>query len=327
MVASKFVNIGIAVIERTKRTVITVIEVATKGGDLAVTSAAQAQKKIKEVSHTVKDSLDEAIKTLPIKELPRVPGNQSLYAVLEHLGRDELTNMYTVPLGMNDKAHKDMADNASDEGLRHHVAAALLSSAKNSLKLWQELPSYDEVVRRVAQKLEVCDSSLAEVVDVERAILFKIVDISISKMTPEETQKLTQQVEAELAARGVHRKVMLSEISDFTSFMAMDFAGAAGGLAGSTGLAGTVLGINALQLIVLKGIVATSGYVAAGGAWFGFGAGGAMMAIAGAAGPIALVLGTIYASYTLAGPAFRKLIPSICVIAAKRIEFLASQRI
>ncbi len=85
------------------------------------------------------------------------------------------------------------------------------------------------------------------------------------------------------------------------------------------GLTGAI-GLNALQFIVLKGIILSSGYLAAGGALLGFGVGGAMLAVAGAAGPIGLGLGLLYTAYSLSGPAFRKLIPAICVIAAKRVE-------
>jgi uncharacterized protein YaaW (UPF0174 family) len=195
------------------------------------------------------------------------------------------------------------------------------------MALWKELPPYDEVVRLVAKRIHVSESTKAEVPDVERAILFKIVDLSIRKMTDEETQKLTKQVEAELAARGVKRKVTLSEVRKFISFAEGELVTGAVSLAGSAGgFAGTVIGVNGLQMIVLKGIIATSGYMSAGGALLGLGAGGTMMTIAGAAGPIALVLGTLYASYSLTGPAFRKLIPCICVIAAKRIEILASEQ-
>ena len=315
---SKLNKFTTATKEATARFGKSAFEAATKASEVVVTSAVEAQKNIEMVSGKVKDKFDDMTETLPIKDLPKVPGNQALYEVLDHMARDELTNFYAGPLAMSSKKDKDLTDNANDQGLRHHVAGELLTSAKNSMALWKELPPYDEVVRLVAKRIHVSESTKAEVPDVERAILFKIVDLSISKMTDEETQKLTKQVEAELAARGVKRRVTLSEVRKFTSFAAGDLVGAAAGSAG--GFAGTVLGMNALQMIVLKGIIATSGYMSAGGALLG---GGTMMAIAGAAGPIAVVLGTMYA---MSGPAFRKLIPCICVIAAKRIEILASEQ-
>ena len=87
----------------------------------------------------------------------------------------------------------------------------------------------------------------------------------------------------------------------------------------ASGLAG-VVGLNALQYMVLQGIVITSGYWAATTAVLGLGMGGMMLAVAGAAGPIGAALVLLYTAYSLVGPAFRKLIPAICVIAAKRVE-------
>jgi uncharacterized protein YaaW (UPF0174 family) len=49
-----------------------------------------------------------------------------------------------------------------------------------------------------------------------------------------------------------------------------------------------------------------------------------MLALAGAAGPVGLALGVLFTAYSLSGPAFRKLIPAICVIAAKRVEIEGS---
>jgi len=46
-----------------------------------------------------------------------------------------------------------------------------------------------------------------------------------------------------------------------------------------------VLGLNFLQFVVLKGILMTGGYVAGASALLGFGTGGLMLAMAGAAGP------------------------------------------
>ena len=325
MALDKFTDLAKSAKEAAVRAAKATTDFASKASEVIVASAGEAQTKVEETSRKVIVAMDDITETLPIKELPKALGNQTLYAVLDQMDHDELACLYSGPLRMNDKKDKDTADNTSDTGLRNYVAAELLSSAKNSMALWKELPPYEEVVKLVAKRIDVCESTQAEVADVERAILFKIVDLSISKMTEEEIQKMTEQVEAELASRGVHRKVTIREIRDFTTFMAADFAGVASSFAGGAGLAGTLLGVNALQLIVLKGIVATSGYVAAGSAFLGFGAGGAMMAIAGAAGPIALVLAALYGSYTLAGPAFRKLIPCICVIAAKRIEIAANK--
>jgi uncharacterized protein YaaW (UPF0174 family) len=118
--------------------------------------------------------------------------------------------------------------------------------------------------------------------------------------------------------------VTFDEVVKFVKFAGMDVGGSVGTLVMTApGMAG-VLGLNVLQLIVLQGIIATSGYAAGLGAVLGFGTGGAMLAVAGAAGPVGLALTALFTVYSLSGPAFRKLIPAICVIAAKRMEIQGS---
>jgi hypothetical protein len=120
--------------------------------------------------------------------------------------------------------------------------------------------------------------------------------------------------------RGIDRRVTYKALLGFARFTAVDVGGTVGTLAMSaSGLAGAV-GFNALQCLVLKGIVITSGYWPATTAVLGLGMGGMMLRVAGAAGPIGTALVLLYTAYFLAGPAFRKLIPVICVIAAKRVE-------
>lgn len=41
---------------------------------------------------------------------------------------------------------------------------------------------------------------------------------------------------------------------------------------------------------------------------------------AGAAGPVAGALMVLYTVYRISGPAYRKLIPAACAVAAKRVE-------
>ncbi len=303
------------------RTTTVAVGKATEVANVLVKTGKDGFEKGREAVSTTKGRLDDRTKPLPIKELRHIAGNQPLYAVLDQVTLAELTTLYAGPLGMNSPKDIDTADNASDDGLRNYVAAELLSAAKNSLMLWQALPSYDDVVRQVAKRIDVSNATEADVADVERAILFKIVDRSISKMTDDQKQTLTSQVETELATGGIQRKVMIDEVKQFAVSMGKS-AGKAHNLADGAGLAGTVLGVNALQLIVLKGIVATSGYVAAGQAWLGFGALGSLVELLEEPALIVLVLGPM-AVNAIAGPAFRKLVPAICVIAAKRIEISA----
>jgi len=303
------------------RTTTVAVEKTTEAAKVIAKTGKDGFEKGREAVIATKDTVNDLTKPLPIKELRHIAGNQPLYAVLDQMQLAELTTLYAGPLGMNSAKDIDTADNASDDGLRNYVAAELLSAAKNSLMLWQALPSYDDVVRQVAQRIKISDATQADIADVERAILFKIVDLSISKMTDEQKQTLTSQVEAELASGGIHHKVMIDEVKQFAISMGKS-AGKAHNLAGGAGLAGTVLGVNAMQLMVLNGIADTFGYIAAGQAWFGFGVLGSLVELLEEPELIVLVLGS-KAVNAIAGPAFRKLVPAICVIAAKRIEISA----
>jgi len=317
-------DVGKKAKEALDRTTVAVGETAAKTSKLLVQSAEDAQRVAIEATRTAKGRVDDLTKPLPIKALKNLVGNQSLYAVLDQMARAELTGLYTGPLGMTSQKDEDTADNASDDGLRNYIASELLSAAKNSLMLWQALPSYDDVVRQVAQRIDVSNATQADVADVERAILFKIVDLSINKMTEEQKQTLTRQVETELAAGRIQRKVMIDEIKQFALSMGKS-ACKAQELAGGAGLAGTVMDVNALQLMVLNGIADTSGYMAAGQAWLGIGFWGSLVELLEEPELIVLILGP-KAVNAIAGPAFRKLTPAICVIAAKRIEITVNQQ-
>lgn len=90
-------NFGEAVKDALGRTVRTAGEVVDKVTDSVVTSAGEAQAKIKETAGKVIVVLDDKTKTLPIKDLIHVPGNQSLYDVLSHMSRDNCSVFTRVP--------------------------------------------------------------------------------------------------------------------------------------------------------------------------------------------------------------------------------------
>jgi uncharacterized protein YaaW (UPF0174 family) len=81
-----------------------------------------------------------------------------------------------------------------------------------------------------------------------------------------------------------------------------------------------VIGLNFLQFVVLKGIVMSSGYLAGGAALIGFGTPGLLLAMAGWAGPVGAGLAVVFTAHSISGPAFRKLVPAVCLVAAKRLE-------
>jgi uncharacterized protein YaaW (UPF0174 family) len=239
-----------------------------------------------------------------------------LSAVLEAMDRStELEPLLIQSLKVGEEKAKGM----TDQELKLAVLRELGEAASYSLP-GARAPAYDDSVRIVARKLSLPTRAELRTEDLERAILFKVMERALEKMSDEERARLTAEVQAALRQRGIDRQVTYKELLGFVKFTAMDVGGTVGTLAMSaSGLAG-VVGLNALQYMVLQGIVITSGYWAATTAVLGLGMGGMMLAVAGAAGPIGAALVLLYTAYSLVGPAFRKLIPAICVIAAKRVE-------
>lgn len=251
-----------------------------------------------------------------IEEGDRMLLNSPLMPVLKAMDREtELVPLLVTSI----KVDQDEVHGMVREALERKVAQKLAEAARYSLP-GAELPTYDDIVRIVGRKLKLPTRAELRTEDLERAILFKVMERSLESMSDAQRSTLTRDVERELRDRGVNRKVSFAEVRDFVKFTGMDLGGTFGGLAmAAPGLAGTI-GLNALQFIVIKGIIFASGYAAAGGALLGFGIGGVLLTVAGAAGPIGVALGILYTTYQLSGPAFRKLIPAICVVAAKRIE-------
>ena len=245
-------------------------------------------------------------------------GNRALFDVLEGMPGSQLHQLrYSI---LKEKCD----DYLVDEKLRWAIAADISRAGSYSFKFWAAQLPYDEIVRQVARRLKLSAPLDSGVDEIERAILFKVIEKSLDRMTSEQRTKLSTTIENELKANGIDQKIAFKEVSSFVKFMSMDIGGTAGGFVlsapGFSGLAG----LNFLQWVVLKGVILTSGHIAAGGALLGFGTGGVLMGVAGAAGPVAVGLAIIYTAHVLAGPAFRKLVPAICFIAAKRIELRAA---
>jgi uncharacterized protein YaaW (UPF0174 family) len=240
----------------------------------------------------------------------------SLMPVLKSMDREtELEPLLVTSLKVDRKKVQGMVR----EELERKAARELAEAAGYSLP-GATVPAYDDIVRIVARQLKLPSRAELRTEDVERAILFKVMERSLERMSEEQKQSLTHDVERGLRERGIDRKVSFAEVARFVKVTGMDVGGTVGALAMTApGLTGAI-GLNALQFIVLKGIILTSGYVAAGGALLGFGMGGAMLTVAGAAGPIGVAVGLLYTAYSLSGPAFRKLIPAICIVASKRVE-------
>lgn len=203
--------------------------------------------------------------------------------------------------------------------LRRLVKQSFSDAAAFSLP-WAASPTYPEAVGLVAKQLKLPCSSDIHVTEMERAILFKVVELSLKKLDEKGQAEIVARVQAELTYRGVKHKVAFKEIFMFAKTGTMDIGGTVGGLVfAGPGLYGMV-GLNFLQFLVLKAIIMSSGYLAGGAAFLGLGSGGLMLAVAGCAGPLGAGFAFLFSAYSMAGPAYRKLVPAVCMVAAKRLE-------
>jgi hypothetical protein len=228
--------------------------------------------------------------------------------------REELVRLLGVPFGRT----QDL-DGLELPDLRRLVERSFSDAASYSWP-WASRPSYPEMVALVAAQLKLASSTKFDVRELERVILFKVVELSLEKLKAEDQADIVRRVEGELRDRGIGQRVAFQEIFAFVKTGGLDFGGTFGGLVfAGPGLYG-LAGLNFLQFVVLKGIILSSGYLAAGGALMGFGTGGLMLAVAGWAGPVGAGLAAAFAAYSLAGPAYRKLVPAVCMVAAKRLE-------
>ena len=251
-----------------------------------------------------------------------VLAQRPLRPVLSAMSEAEVNGLLVQVLKVNEEKLKQLGR----DDLNRLCEMELREAASYSLPA-AKLPVYDDIVRIVARRLKLPHRAAIPTEDVEKAILFKVMERSLDRLDAKQRDQLALQVQETLRDRGIDRKVTFDEVVKFVKFAGMDVGGSVGTLVMTApGMAG-VLGLNVLQLIVLQGIIATSGYAAGLGAVLGFGTGGAMLVVAGAAGPVGIALGLLFTAYSLSGPAFRKLTPAICVIAAKRIEIQGSASI
>jgi uncharacterized protein YaaW (UPF0174 family) len=278
-------------------------------------SAALVGRSMYAITGRLKDLIYSPLPAVEIDTDGLTLGNP-LMPVLKAMDREsELEPLLITALKVDRKIVKNMAR----EEQERHAARELSEAAGYSLPGTRS-PAYDDIVRIVARKMKLPTRAELRTEDLERAILFTVIERSMERMSDEEKTTLTREVGQSLRERGIDRNVSYAEVFRLVKFTGVDVGGTVGAMAMTApGVAGAV-GLNALQFIVLKGIVMTSGYVAAGGAVLGFGMGAAMLSVAGAAGPIGVALALLYTAYSLSGPAFRKLIPAICMISAKRLE-------
>jgi hypothetical protein len=259
-------------------------------------------------------AVDAVLDLLPRKPATPEGDDNTLTEVLWQMDKEELTGMLRDTFG-----RKRNLEQMEAPELRRLLVASFSDAAAYSWP-WAAAPSYPESVALVARQLKLPSSSKVHVRELERMILFKVVELSLEKLEDSARADVVKRVEAELSARGIERRVAFQEIVSFVKTGGVDIGGTLGGLVlAGPGIYG-VVGLNFLQFIILKGILLSSGYVAGGAALMGIGTGGLMLAIAGWAGPVGAGLAFLYTAYSMAGPAYRKLVPAVCMIAAKRLE-------
>ena len=243
-------------------------------------------------------------------------GNGPLHEALSSMEAAELRQLLKYPFAVEPSIDQDA------ESCRTKVVAEICQAGSHSLP-FVTTQSYGQILAAVARNLQLPVPLQANVQEMERAILFKVLQRSIESMKPEAVNVMVNSVQQELDAKGVRGKVTLDQITRYVKFAGLDVGGSVGTLLMTApGLAG-IAGYNILQLAILNGVIYTGGYFAAGSAILGFGVGGALMTAASAVGPLAVGLGLLYTGYRLSGPAYRKLIPAICAIAAKRLQLAA----
>lgn len=259
-------------------------------------------------------AIDAVMERLPRKPATPQGDNQSLTEVLAAMERREVVEMLSKTFG-----HKEDLEKIDLPVLRSLAEHSLAEAASYSWP-WATPPSYPETVALVAKRLGLPSSSRAHVRDLERMVLFKIVDLSLEKLDDTQKADVVRRVEGELRSRGIDKRIGFGEIVSFVKTGGIDIGGTLGALVlAAPGLYGAI-GLNFLQFVVLKGIVMSGGYLAGGVALLGLGAEGLLLAMAGWAGPVGAGLAVIFTAHSISGPAFRKLVPAVCLIAAKRLE-------
>lgn len=124
--------------------------------------------------------------------------------------------------------------------LADHVRSQFASAASYSLP-WSRAVDYPGAVAVVAKRLKIPAPADSPIEEIERVVLSKMIEKSLSGMSEAQKLQLAEQIEAELRTRGIYRRVAFHEIVDFVKFAGMDVGGTVGGLVlAGPGLSGLV---------------------------------------------------------------------------------------
>jgi hypothetical protein len=273
----------------------------------------------KTLAQVTGSAVDAVLDMLPRKPPTPAGDDHTLTEVLWSMEKAELAGMLRDTFGRK----RDLEELEAPE-LRRLLVSSFSDAAAYSWP-WASAPSYPETVALVAKQLKLPSSSKVHTVELERMILFKVVELSLERLDDAQKAEIVGRIRAELEARGIERRIAFQEIVSFVKTGGVDIGGTLGGLVlAGPGIYG-VAGLNFLQFVVLKGIILSSGYFAGGAALMGFGSGGLMLAVAGWAGPVGAGLAFLFTAYSISGPAYRKLVPAVCMIAAKRLELISHE--
>jgi hypothetical protein len=89
-------------------------------------------------------------------------------------------------------------------------------------------PVYDDIVRIVARRLRLPHRAAIPTEDIERAILFKVLERSLDRLSEEQREQLAIQIQQGLRERGIDRKVTFDEVVRFVKFAGVDVGGTLG---------------------------------------------------------------------------------------------------
>ena len=258
--------------------------------------------------------------------------DDTLGVVLDRLGRPDLEFLATGPLRDSREAVAPLSERDLRLRCSEQLRRAGGHSARNLFRGKHDLP-YDVIVRDVATMLKAGPEPDDDVLMLERRVLQKWTLLAWDSMSESERADVLGDVQAAISKQsGIKSALDITDVrsviaglfkagSKTSALTTVSVAGASAGPLVTT--VGSVMGWNALQAIIFKTILSRLGVVAAAKAALGIGAGGAAMAVAAWAGPIAWAASAGWAAHKIADVAYRKTGPGVVFVALKRLELFA----